>query len=180
MEKRQKKKIIYSIILGISAFLLLSTIVATFIVGAIKEHGFQYVTEFSGTVDVVMINDGGKSTRVSIFTEEYAVLSIDSSFTSYIDLEKLKEIKRGDKIYFCTLDIFKEDIYTAVVIPIYSLSTDYANIFSVDDYVRFFDRSFLYLIIAVIVESLVFISVIIFCIIRLRQSRGGVGKNVRN
>lgn len=174
-----KKKIVLYIIFSISTVCFLGMIMVVFFSGYINKLNIKHTTEFMATIEKIEINQSKNYTSVAIYTNEYTMLSIDSTTCNCIDISLLKEINEGEKIYFRVINLYKDDLDTGPVVPIHALRTMENEVFSFDDCITPLKEK---LLIARIVGT--FVSVICFCVsllcIFLLFFVKGRDKHVRN
>lgn len=132
---------IKSVILTVSVLTLIMLILAT---AFFEENGKQSEetnTAFSATVKYVVVNETEESIYPQIYINEAETyLMIRSSVSKQIDLEKVRNLQPGQKIYFTIENYKAEQLDKVGFVDITSLRTDTQVIYSLDDYNSYFNK----------------------------------------
>jgi len=132
---------IKSVILTVSVLTLIMLILAT---AFFEENGKQSEetnTAFSATVKFV-VNETEESIYPQIhINEAETYFMIRSSVSKQIDLDKVRNLQPGQKIYFTIENYKAEQLDKVRFVDITSLRTDTQVIYSLDDYNSYFNKA---------------------------------------
>lgn len=150
-------------LIGFIAFALLSV----FIRGDLDNQDENTTAHIAATVSETPITDHGDHLSVSIITREYRseliILYLDTYPNNVID--DIRQLSKGEKIYFRIKSNEVEDMNSAYIMPIMSLETETETIFSLEDYNRVTEwntRSIKY---APVFATLVLLAVSVLCLV---------------
>lgn len=125
-------------------------------------------TLFAATVEKTVINTATDKPHAEIHTVEYGNwFYITQNIGSNINIDDLKTLEKGEKIYFRIENKKTKDINNVIFIDIVSLKTDDKNIFTIEDYNKYMHDAAVAPRIAGIVLSLSLFCVSFCCFIRI-------------
>lgn len=130
-----------SVILTVSVIILIMFIIVTV---HFKQNGRQSegtTTAFSATVKNVVVTETETKIYPKIYVNEAETCLLINSISEEIDLDIVKNLQPGQKIYFRVENYKAKQIEEAKIVDIVSLSTDTQVIYSLDDYNRHFNES---------------------------------------
>lgn len=129
-----------SVLLTVSVITLIALIIlAVILIKGNKSEGAT--TAFSATVKNVVVTETETRVYPKIYiNESEACLLINSFVGKQIDLEIVRNLQPGQKIYFRVENYKAEQFDEAKMVDIISLRTDTQVIYSLDDYNRYFDK----------------------------------------
>jgi len=124
------------------------------------------------TVLGVEINDTGKAVSVEIFTDEYDnSLHISTNITKNICMDNVKNLKKGQSIFFGIEKTNAAYMNEAAFVSITSLRTDTKVIFSLEEYNQYMHNSLYPTRIAGAVVAALLLCLSIFCFLKIRRNR---------
>lgn len=130
-----------SVLLAVSVLILIVFIVVTV---HFKQNGRQSeetTTAFSATVKYVVVNKTEESIYPQIhINEAETYFMIRSSVSKQIDLDKVRNLQPGQKIYFTIENYKAQQLDKVRFVDITSLRTDTQVIYSLDDYNSYFNK----------------------------------------
>lgn len=130
-----------SVLLAVSVLILIMFIVVTV---HFKQNGRQSeetTTAFSATVKYVVVNKTEESIYPQIhINEAETYFMIRSSVSKQIDLDKVRNLQPGQKIYFTIENYKAQQLDKVRFVDITSLRTDTQVIYSLDDYNSYFNK----------------------------------------
>lgn len=162
----RKQKLRWAVLI-ISALLSLGTVGILFCMRNIDKQTEDTTTLYSATVETIKITDTGKHIYTEIHTKEYhAVLMISTNTTQNIDLNDIRNLQNGQRIYFRIENSKIGQMTNAAdqsnnvnLINIISLETETKCIFSLEDNNKYFRIAAYPARIAGIVMALLFLSI---------------------
>lgn len=130
-----------SVLLAVSVLILIMFIVVTV---HFKQNGMQSdetTTAFSATVKYVVVNETEDRIYPKIYVNEVdTYFMIRSSVCKQIDLDKVRNLQPGQKIYFTIENYKAQQLDKVRFVDITSLRTDTQVIYSLDDYNSYFNK----------------------------------------
>lgn len=161
------------IILIISIVFFIGTIGLITFMYQIDKQTEDTTTYYSATITTTRIINTGENVSAEIYTKEYSTsLYITTTISKNIDMNDIRELKKGQKIFFRIENIKSAQMNKVDFIDIVSLNTDAKDIFSLDEYNRYMN-SFAYPTrIAGVVLALLFMAISLFCIFLIRRKQG--------
>lgn len=130
-----------SVLLAVSVLILIMFIVVTV---HFKQNGRQSdetTTAFSATVKYVVVNETEDRIYPQIHINEAdTYFMIRSSVSKQIDLDKVRNLQPGQKIYFTIENYKAQQLDKVRFVDITSLRTDTQVIYSLDDYNSYFNK----------------------------------------
>ena len=130
-----------SVLLAVSVLILIMFIVVTV---HFKQNGMQSdetTTAFSATVKYVVVNETEDRIYPKIYVNEAETyFMIRSSVSKQIDLDKVRNLQPGQKIYFTIENYKAQQLDKVRFVDITSLRTDTQVIYSLDDYNSYFNK----------------------------------------
>lgn len=136
-------------------------------------------TFLSATVDAIKITDTGSKIYVEIHTKEYhAVLLISTNITQNIDLNDIRNLHNGQKIFFRVenskigqMNNVTDQTNDVNLINIISLQTETNNILSLEDYNQYIKNAAYPARIACVMMALLFLSISFINFISIMKQR---------
>ena len=130
-----------SVLLAVSVLILIMFIVVTV---HFKQNGRQSdetTTAFSATVKNVVMTETETKIYPKIYVNESETCLLINSISEEIDLNIVRNLQPGQKIYFRIENYKAKQLEEAKIVDIVSLRTDTQVIYSLDDYNRHFNES---------------------------------------
>lgn len=132
-----KKTILKLIIIIVSFVFFINMVILLLFTSKIDKQTDNTTTYYSATVSNTKIWKG-KDIYVNIRTNEYDNdLTITTSIEKNINLDDVRNLQNGQKIFFRIENYKTDDINKVPFIDIVSLSTETKDIFTLDDYNKF-------------------------------------------
>lgn len=133
-----------------------------------NEQTYKKTSELSATIEAVEITNIGDETYVEIFTKEYQMpLYITTNVMEYISTEKINNLQKNQTISFRAENSLLEQLDEMEFLNIVSLETDNEDIFSLSDYNTYIYHSSYSARVACIIVLIFFLTVSIFCTIKI-------------
>lgn len=130
-----------SVILAVSVITLIMLILVTAFFEESGRQSEETTTAFSATVKYVVVNKTEDRIYPEIYVNEVdTYFMIRSSVCKQIDLDKVRNLQPGQKIYFTIENYKAEQLDKVRFVDITSLRTDTQVIYSLDDYNSYFNK----------------------------------------
>lgn len=131
-----------SVLLTVSVLTLIMIILVTVFFEENGKQSEETNTAFSATVKYVVVNETEESIYPQIhINEAETYFMIRSSVSKQIDLDKVRNLQPGQKIYFTIENYKAEQLDKVRFVDITSLRTDTQVIYSLDDYNSYFNKA---------------------------------------
>ena len=131
-----------SVLLTVSVLTLIMIILVTVFFEENGKQSEETNTAFSATVKYVVVNETDESIYPQIhINEAETYFMIRSSVSKQIDLDKVRNLQPGQKIYFTIENYKAEQLDKVRFVDITSLRTDTQVIYSLDDYNSYFNKA---------------------------------------
>ncbi len=170
---RKNIKAILSIVFILLFLIMIGLVVST---KNVDKQNEKTTTLYEATVTEVKVNDAVKDIHIEIYSEEYTtMLFLTDNICEYIDLKKVEELERGQKIFFRVANEKTHHINKSKFVDIVSLTTETKEIISLQDYNKYMKESLKPTRIAGLIAALIFL-VAFFVIACNRKSRAITGR----
>ncbi len=166
---KSKKRKIFLLIFSLLFFI--GTLSVHLLLFQVDKKTAQNTTEYVATVTKISINDMVSDVYAEIFTQEYDnSFFISSNIAKHINLEDLKNIQSGDKVYV-RIENDQVNLFDRVeFISIVSLTAANKQIYSLTNYNDYMTIAAKPARIISIFVALVFLCLAIYCIVILRRN----------
>lgn len=132
---------IKSAILTVSVIILIMSIIVTVDFKKNDRQSEGTTTAFSATVKNVVVTETETKLYPKIYVNESETCLLINSISKEINLDIVRNLQPGQKIYFRIEDYKAEQLDGAKIVDIVSLRTDTQVIYSLDDYNRHFNET---------------------------------------
>ena len=131
-------------------------------------------TYYSATVSYVNVTDTGESIYAQIYTEEYeTVLEILPNICKNINMDDVKNLKIGQRIFFRIQSIKSNQMNEVLFVDIVSLRTESKDIFSLDEYNSYTKNSTYHPRIAAVMMATFFLTIALICFFSIKRKDSG-------
>ena len=163
---------------GTKAIMIVSlcifVVFALFLMVAIRLHTQteETTTSYTATVNEIRFNGTGNGINIEIYTEEFNnYLLISEDISKFLDMNDIKELKKGQTVYLTIENYEAEIIEDALFVSINSLKTDAQEIFSLQDYNEYMFKNALPAEIMCTVSALISLIVFIYSFCKYRKAQ---------
>ncbi len=160
------------VILVISILFFIGMIGLMIFMSQIDKQTEDTTTYYAATVTEIWINRIENSIYAEIHTKEYdSALQISTNITKNINMNDVKDLKNGQKIFFRIENIKSDQMNKVDFINIVSLKTETKDIFSLEDYNRYISNSAYPARIASVAVVLLFLFISLFCFFSIKRKK---------
>ena len=164
------------VILVISILFFIGAIGLMVFMSQIDKQTEDTTTHYTATVTETWINSIGNSIYAEIHTKEYTnALQISTNISKNINMNDVKDLKSGQKIFFRIENIKSDQMNQVDFINIVSLKTETKDIFSLEDYNRYICNAVYPARIASVALVLLFLFISLFFFFSIKRK-----KNIKN
>ncbi len=165
-----KKSSIKVFILIISIVFFIGSIGLLIIMSQAYKQSEDTTTYYSATVSYINVTDTGESTYAEIYTEEYeTVLEILPNICKNINMDDVKNLKIGQRIFFRIQNIKSNQMNEVFFVDIVSLRTESKDIFSLDEYNSYTKNSIYHPRIAAVIMAMFFLTIALNCFLSIKR-----------
>ena len=171
-----KKSKIKITVMIISLLLFVATIGLTISMSKIDKQTEDTTTLYTATVTDVNITNTQKNIFIEINTKEYnTALHISTNISKNIEIEDVKKLKNGQTIFFRIENTQVHQINEIEFVNITSLKTNTKDILSLEEYNKCIYNAARPARIASIVMASLFLSISMFCYLKIIKRKTGDG-----
>lgn len=166
-----KKTKIQTVILIVVIVFFVGTMGTLFFMSQIDKQSEETTTLYPATIAFVQVTETGENIHIEILTKEYSsALYISNTIGKNVNVEDIRQLKSGQKIWFRIENIKSDQINHADFIDIVSLKTETADIFSLENYNQWIaDSAYPARRSAVILAGL-FLLIALFCLLSIKRA----------
>lgn len=166
-----KKSKIKIVIMSVSLLFFVATIGLIISMSKIDKQTENTTTFYTATVIGVDVTNTGENIFAEIHTKEYNTsLHISANISKNIRMDDVRNLRNGQTIFFGIENIKVRQMNKVEFVNITSLKTETKDILSLEEYNKCIHNSVYPARIASIVMALLFLSISLFCYLKIKRN----------